>query len=181
MTIKHNEMVAALVKPGQAIIDSLTPEKMHRLHMAVGIAGEGGELLAAIMANDMENVVEEMGDLEFYTEGLRQSYGLERSEPSLNASMIGHRVLAQGVAVVCCDLLDVVKKEVVYNKPSDLAAVRDCLATFEAKLAALRDILRITREETIDANIAKLGVRYKGFQYSDTAAQVRADKVEASA
>lgn len=34
----------------------------------------------------------------------------------------------------------------------------------------------ITREETIEANIAKLGKRYEGFNYSDQAAQTRADK-----
>jgi hypothetical protein len=35
---------------------------------------------------------------------------------------------------------------------------------------------RITQQETIDANIAKLSKRYEGLQYSDKSAQLRADK-----
>jgi len=114
--IKHNEMVAALAKPGADIIASLTPEKAHAIHMAIGISGEAGELLDAIKKYviynktvDRENVVEELGDLEFYIEGIRQGLG-------------------------------------------------------------------ITREETIAHNIAKLGTRYSSGKYSDKQAQERADK-----
>ncbi len=83
----YQEMVKALAKDGNAIIEKLTPEKAHALHMAVGIAGEAGELLDAIKKHvfygkplDVENVVEEMGDIEFYSEGLRQALGLIRGE-----------------------------------------------------------------------------------------------------
>jgi len=114
--VNYTEMVMTLAKPGEDIIESLTPQKAHLLHMAVGIAGEAGELLDAIKKHvvynkplDYRNVIEELGDLEFYMEGLR------------------------------------------------------------AKLAILR-------EETLVANIAKLEVRYKGLTYSDKAAQDRADK-----
>jgi hypothetical protein len=58
---------------------------------------------------DIENVIEELGDLEFYMEGVRQAFGL-------------------------------------------------------------------SREQTIQGNIAKLGVRYAGLKYSDAAAHQRADK-----
>jgi len=110
-------MVTALVKPGEAIIASLTPERADALHMAVGIAGEAGELLDAIKKHviydkepDLTNIIEELGDLEFYMEGLRQRYG-------------------------------------------------------------------ISRDETLAANIVKLGKRYKAHTYSDKAAHDRADKV----
>lgn len=85
--IVYSEMVNALAKDGQAIIDGLTRETMHRLHMAVGVAGEAGELLDAIKKEsvynkpiDRANVVEELGDLEFYMEGLRQSLNITREE-----------------------------------------------------------------------------------------------------
>ena len=114
--IKFSNMVAALAKSGEDITNEMNPTKAHILHMAVGIAGEAGELLDAIKKAviynkplDMENVIEELGDLEFYMEGLRQ-----------------------GVSV--------------------------------------------TREQTINANISKLGVRYMGFKYTDESAQKRADK-----
>jgi NTP pyrophosphatase (non-canonical NTP hydrolase) len=114
--ILHSEMVTALVKSGEAILETLTPAKAHALHMAAGVAGEAGELLDAIKKHvvynkplDRVNAVEELGDLEFYMEGLRQGLG-------------------------------------------------------------------ITREETISANIAKLSIRYAGNTYTDAAAQARADK-----
>lgn len=116
MEIVYADMVTALAKPGQDILDSLTPEGCHLWHMASCIPGEAGELFDAIKKFviynkplDLENAIEELGDLEFYMEGLRQGLG-------------------------------------------------------------------ITREQTLDANVAKLGTRYAGLRYSDKAAQERADK-----
>ena len=78
--VTHAQMVTALAKPGKNIIASLTEDQAHLLHMAVGIAGEAGELLDAVKKHviynkslDVVNIVEELGDLEFYMEGLRQS------------------------------------------------------------------------------------------------------------
>lgn len=116
--VSHTELVAALIKPGEDIIKSLTPSKANALHMAVGVAGEAGELLDAVKKHviynkdaDRANIVEELGDLEFYMEGLRAEYS-------------------------------------------------------------------ITREETLRANIAKLSQRYASGKFSDAQAQARADKKE---
>lgn len=83
----YAKMVEALAKPGEAIVAEMTPFKAHLLHMAVGISGEAGELLDAIKKSviynkpiDRENVIEELGDLEFYMEGLRQGLGLSQEE-----------------------------------------------------------------------------------------------------
>ena len=80
-------MVAALAKSGAAIVEELNAEQAHNLHMAVGISGEAGELLDAIKKAaiyqkpvDRQNVIEELGDLEFYMEGLRQGLGITRKE-----------------------------------------------------------------------------------------------------
>lgn len=85
--ITHTELVAALKKPGEAILKSLTPEKCDAWHMASCIPGEAGELFDAVKKHvlyeqplDRENVVEELGDLEFYMEGLRQRLGISRQE-----------------------------------------------------------------------------------------------------
>ena len=114
--IVHADMVAKLVKPGAAILSTMTSEKANLWHMATGVAGEGGELLDAIKKHaiynkplDVENVIEELGDLEFYMAGLRQALG-------------------------------------------------------------------ISRQQTLEANVAKLRVRYEGLNYSDAAAINRADK-----
>mgnify|MGYP001333513590 CR=1 FL=1 len=80
-------MVAALTKPGEQLQLEATPQKMHLNHMAIGVSGEVGELLDAIKkhtvygrAVDMDNVREELGDLEFYLEGIRASLGITREE-----------------------------------------------------------------------------------------------------
>ena len=55
------------------------------LHAAVGISGEAGELLDAVKKHwayekplDRENVIEELGDLEFYMQALRNQLGIPR-------------------------------------------------------------------------------------------------------
>lgn len=85
--MNYSNFVQVLVKPGEDIIASLTPEKAHLLHMAVGVAGEGGELLDAMKryviyckALDRENLVEELGDLEFYMQSIRDTVGITREE-----------------------------------------------------------------------------------------------------
>jgi NTP pyrophosphatase (non-canonical NTP hydrolase) len=83
----YESMVAALIKPGAAIIQGLTSSSANLLHMAVGVSGEAGELLDAIKKHviygkplDVANVIEELGDLEFYMEGLRAELGIFREE-----------------------------------------------------------------------------------------------------
>lgn len=114
--MNHSDMVRQLKKDGDLIVTQMTGAKADLLHMAVGVAGEGGELLDAIKKHaiydkplDRENVIEELGDIEFFLEGLRQR-------------------------------------------------------------------LDITRDETLQHNVAKLGVRYTGHRYSDEQAQQRRDK-----
>lgn len=85
--IVHADMVAALAKSGYDIMDTMTEESLEVWHMATGISGEAGELLDAIKKVviynkpvDRANVIEELGDLEFYMEGLRQLFGVTREE-----------------------------------------------------------------------------------------------------
>jgi NTP pyrophosphatase (non-canonical NTP hydrolase) len=92
-------MVQALLKPGAAVLATLTPQTAHLLHMAVGIAGEAGELLDAVKKAavygkplDHDNVVEELGDLEFYMAGLRDALALDRSTTlAANVSKLSKR------------------------------------------------------------------------------------------
>jgi NTP pyrophosphatase (non-canonical NTP hydrolase) len=57
------------------------------VHAAVGISGEAGELLDAVKKHwvygkplDVQNVIEELGDLEFYAAALRALIGVSREE-----------------------------------------------------------------------------------------------------
>ena len=84
---EHSNMVRALRKPGTLLIEQLTPAKADLQHMAIGVAGEAGELLDAVKKHtvynkdlDLLNVIEELGDMEFYLEGVRQNTGITREE-----------------------------------------------------------------------------------------------------
>lgn len=84
---RHRELVRRLAKPDEEILASLRPGDCHLLHMAVGVAGEVGELIDAIKRAviyrktlDMENVLEELGDIEFYLSGIRDTLGIGRDE-----------------------------------------------------------------------------------------------------
>lgn len=102
MTITHAELVANLVKPGADILATLTPAQANLLHMAVGVSGEAGELIDAVKKCavynkplDRENVIEELGDIEFYLEGLRQELGITRAETIAgNIAKLGKRYSA---------------------------------------------------------------------------------------
>lgn len=86
--------------------------------------------------------------------------------------------MAVGVSGEAGELLDAVKKGAIYRKPYDRVNLIEELGDLEFYLEGLRQGLGVTREETLAANIAKLGKRYAGFTYSDRAAQQRADKTE---
>lgn len=82
---KHAEMVQALVKPGKAVLAGLSPAKAHLLHMALGLAGEAGEVVDALKKCviygkllDRDHLTEELGDVEFYLQGLRAAAGISR-------------------------------------------------------------------------------------------------------
>lgn len=167
----HAEMVAALVKPGEAIIQSLTPLKAHLWHMTSCVMGEVAELVQASIADDNENFVEELGDIEFYLEGIRAPLHITRFQDDSAAVNFGLRHLT----IEAANLFDAVKKHVIYNKELDIKAIETALAGIENCLNSVRHHSEITREETIQSNLDKLNKRYANG-YSDKAAQERADK-----
>lgn len=97
--IKHNDMVRALAKDGATIAKEIDGQDAHLMHMAIGVSGEAGELLDAIKKKviyrkplDMENILEELGDIEFYLEGIRQGLGITREDClAANIEKLGKR------------------------------------------------------------------------------------------
>lgn len=82
-----SNMVESLTKDGQDIIDDLTPEGADLLHVTSAAMGEAGELFDAVKKHtiynkplDRENMIEELGDLEFYLERVRQILSISREE-----------------------------------------------------------------------------------------------------
>ena len=184
----HPELVVALVKPGHVIADELSASDADLWHAATGIAGETTEVLEAAIkteatkTGDRPNMVEELGDLEFYAEQLRTNRGITRDEV-IACEDGAHYFSADPTAAAAClavsggVLLDLAKRVAIYRKPVVKQDFVAALAYFEACLRILRDIHLISREETLEGNIAKLTIRY-GKTYSDTAAVARADKQE---
>ena len=89
----HAEMVANLKKPGHEVLRHLNPERVDLWHAVTGVMTEAGELLDAVKKLviynkmlDHANCIEELGDLEFYMEQVRQAIGVDR-ETVLRANM----------------------------------------------------------------------------------------------
>lgn len=78
----HSELVTALVKPGGDILRQMTPQKANLMHIAHQFADEAGEIVSAIKKHtcynqelDVNNLVEEIGDIQFAIEALCQAIG----------------------------------------------------------------------------------------------------------
>lgn len=79
----HKDLVTKLSKPGEVLLATVTPEKAHLWHMATGVCTEAGELLDCIKKHicynqelNLENLVEEVGDILFYLQGIMNPLGI---------------------------------------------------------------------------------------------------------
>lgn len=82
---EHSAMVRRLKKDPEFVMKGIGINEADAIHMALGIAGEAGELVDAIKKwviygklPDIENILEELGDLEFFMEGMRNIIGVSR-------------------------------------------------------------------------------------------------------
>lgn len=187
--ITHPQLVTALVKqPGQILV-SLSKVKVDLWHAATGISGEAGELLEAILFQDLvegidhTNLTEEIGDIYFYVEQLVQRTGIEIDWEAVRELAYNQQITADAqfyhagcVSVHASQVLDSVKKCAVYNKDLDLELLRNQVHAMLVSLYTVSIMFGITRDECLAANIAKLSKRYASLSYSDKAAQERADK-----
>lgn len=83
----YAEMVRNLTKKGEDIVRTFSSKEAEMIHAAIGIAGEAGEVLDAIKKAviyqrllNRDNLIEELGDIEFYMEGMRQLLNVTRDE-----------------------------------------------------------------------------------------------------
>ena len=83
---------------------------------------------------------------------------------------------AVGISGEAGELLDAVKKNWVYNKELDSENVKEELGDLMFYITAMMLLQGITLDEVLQANATKLEKRYAGLQYTDAAAQARADK-----
>ena len=83
----HADMVRVLTKDPSEILASLEAHKVDMIHAVMGISGEAGELTDSVKKYtiynkpvDHANIIEELGDLEYYMERLRKTCGITRRE-----------------------------------------------------------------------------------------------------
>lgn len=178
-TIDYSDMVLVLAKSGRLIHSYIDSQACHILHMIMGLTGEFGELVD----NDgtRENLIEELGDFEFYFEGFRQGYDVPLEEVNKFPKTF-KRVTTHGqigaVIISTSNLVDVAKKAIIYEKPIDRERLIEEMRQVRYALLSMYDANDLTLEEIQHANKRKLAKRYEGFQYSNAAAQKRADKAE---
>ena len=84
--------------------------------------------------------------------------------------------MAVGVSGEAGELLDAIKKHVIYQKPLDLENVKEELGDLLFYMSNLMQSVGLTFEEILQHNIDKLSVRYSSGKYSNQQAQDRADK-----
>lgn len=164
----YKDMVFRLFKTQGAVETDI-------MHAAIGISGEVAELLAA---TSRENAVEELGDIEFYLEALKQQL-LNNFPYRRSASNMGSDVVSrpeQFIIRVSGALLDLAKKSWVYKQEVNAEKMWVAVGDVERALRSVYLIADITSTEARQSNMEKLQKRYPLGEYSDKAAQIRADK-----
>lgn len=180
MNTEYIEFVRSRAKPGADILATLTPEKAHLLHMAIGISGEAAELIGATTA---ENYNEELGDGIFYAVGATFAFlswteeDWITSRDCVNSPYWTLPTREISLVVAAGNFLDLVKKYTIYNKTPDVVQLKTALQFVLYELQRCAQGNNVTFDQLIQENIAKLTKRYANG-YSDKAAQERADKVD---
>lgn len=82
-----------------------------------------------------------------------------------------------GIAGESGEIVDAVKKSVIYGKPLDVANMREEIGDIMWYIALACRTLDFDLNEILDENIAKLQKRYPE-KYSDVHASLRLDKVQ---
>lgn len=161
--MQYVDMVQLLAKPGQDILDGMTADKMHLLHMALGVAGETFELLNS---TDADNFKEEAGDLLFYLVGL----GVPTVEVPFSSDF------EWGLTSSAESVVDQIKKYCIYGKDLDTQSLEAAVSQVMCYLECLVIQEGLTMDEIRTSNYDKLMNKRYPNGYSDAAAIARADK-----
>lgn len=160
---------------------------LNLVHLALGIAGEALELS---IATDEVNVLEELGDICFYTVGaaihLRPQLGLPFSDTHAISAWLNNTINSfkkeeksfHNLFCSCDKAADYIKKKVFYQqkklKNSNDDIEWDIHRMLYDILAAINSIKPLP--EVMQANMQKLGTRYQSGKFSTEEATNRKDK-----
>lgn len=162
----------------------LATPQLDLAHSAMGLLGECVEYSEAFLPS---NRIEELGDLEFYTEHADQVIAKLSTQYPITVISIDRdeaRMLERDslywITHWSAEYHDFAKKAFIYNKPLEglVDKMNAAIVRIKVCLHFLANRAGHTRDEIQQMNQAKLELRYP-TGYSDQAAQARADKVEA--
>lgn len=185
---EHKQMVLRLKKPGEVIRQTMTATDCDLVHMGGCLMGEASELYEAMTSKEStaNDILEELGDFEFYWVACAELLGLNRQNPNLQEEESFDVPESTSKAAVRLMVLggqfwDVVKRNVVYRKPMEKQKAILILRETEELLAYIEIKYKFTLEQVLQANYTKLADkdkgRYASGTYSDEQAQARRDKV----
>ena len=173
----YEEMINALKKPGQEILDSWNATDASISHMLVGIYDEYIEVQDALEAyavspneDTRAHVIEELGDLTFYVIGVAQDCDIVLTDTKLPSDQI------PPLRKVVMETTTALKRYLYYRKPLDKAEVAIQLLKVLVHVGIEAKKLSSSLDAVTQANMKKLGQRYEDFKYSDEAANSRQDK-----
>lgn len=98
---------------------------------------------------------------------------LAKKLPSMKEDLLHAAV---GISGEAGELLDAIKKHWIYNKPLDYPNIAEELGDLMFYITAMIQICGFSLDQIIQENVTKLKARYADLNYSDAAAQARADK-----
>lgn len=216
--IPYDKFVATLAKPGGKITLTMTPSKAFLWHAGTGISTEAGELLEGVQtylmfdssrADEeiypdpvstqeviMTNLVEELGDLLFYAQMVRNNVIDANTLTGEAADIIGTRFTvgdlppfdededfnnsllysAIDLSIASAIILGFVKQFVIYNKPVPYTEIINALNDVEEIVSYIANLIDVPIDTILHQNKVKLNDRYESLAYSDDAANARADK-----
>ncbi len=147
--------------------------------------GASGELLEILEATDRANLIEEIGDFLFYLQGLLSSINIpccshynmvDFLHGAKFKNMLAEHYKSNNPPTFVEHferVFNAIKKHVFYEQELDkFEVVREA----ELVLVSLAMTFNVNLLDAIEANKAKLAVRYENFEYSDESAKLRKDK-----
>jgi len=159
-------------------MDEVTIENLLQHHGPEGLYRIAGQLKLAA-EKDMRDALkqDEKSDDESYSEfvsSIVKSGNVIAREMTTENAHLMH--MAIGISGEAGELLDAIKKVIIYGQDLDLVNVKEELGDLEFYIDGFRQGCGLTRKEIIDGNIGKLSKRYHSGSYSNDHAKERKDK-----
>ena len=166
----HENLVKALKKPGDQILQSLTAKNISLLKIIFNEFVNYNKVFDHIKKHVIYNK-----DLQINIDDHINDEEGEEILKTLDAEKASLLHMAMLIFGEAGEILDAVKKHVIDNEPLDLENVIEEIGDLKFGIEGLIQDLNLDHEDCIEANIKKLSIRY-GDSYSDESAQKRKDK-----